>query len=147
MGDVTERLPLVDPLEHGCPRGGRDLPARIRYSLRVARQRHKQRIVKGRGERIFLGRGSGSVFLVDQQIASARAEFFKGDACQGRSMGRCPSVPVRLFMHLSSNYRTYVLSHSGPLSVQRLDMVDKSISHHSTYFRLFSVSGQPRQDP
>ena len=31
--------------------------------------------------------------------------------------------------------------------VQRLDMVDKSISHHSTYFRLFFVSGQSRQAP
>jgi len=31
--------------------------------------------------------------------------------------------------------------------VQRLDMVDKSISHHSTYFRLFFVCGQSRQAP
>jgi hypothetical protein len=25
---VTERLPLLDPLEYGCPHGGRDLPAK-----------------------------------------------------------------------------------------------------------------------
>jgi hypothetical protein len=54
-GDVTERFPLRDTLEHGCPCRGRDLPARIRYSLRVARQRQKPRMVKGRGERIFFG--------------------------------------------------------------------------------------------
>jgi hypothetical protein len=35
--DVTERFPLLDPLEHGCPGRGRDLPARIRFGLRVAR--------------------------------------------------------------------------------------------------------------
>src|SRR5260370_39659864 len=35
--DVTERFPLLDPLEHGCPCRGRDLPARISYGLRVAR--------------------------------------------------------------------------------------------------------------
>ncbi|HEX6477761.1 MAG TPA: hypothetical protein VF043_02870 [Ktedonobacteraceae bacterium] len=45
--NVTQRFPLLDPLEHGCPRGGRDLPARIGLSLRVARQRYQQRIVKG----------------------------------------------------------------------------------------------------
>ncbi len=27
--DVTERFPLLDPLEHGCPCRGRDFPARI----------------------------------------------------------------------------------------------------------------------
>ncbi len=35
--DVTERFSLLDTLEHGCPFRGRDLPARIRGSLRVAR--------------------------------------------------------------------------------------------------------------
>ncbi len=54
-GDVTERFPLLDPLEHGSPLRGRDLPARIRYSLKVAGQRQKPRIVKGRDERIFSG--------------------------------------------------------------------------------------------
>jgi len=34
------------------------------------------------------------VFLVDKQIASARAEYVKWDTCQGRPMVRCPSVPV-----------------------------------------------------
>ncbi|MFL5659128.1 MAG: hypothetical protein ACJ8CB_33710 [Ktedonobacteraceae bacterium] len=53
--DVTERFPLLDTLEHGSPLRGRDLPARIRYSLKVAGQRHEQRIVKGTGERIFSG--------------------------------------------------------------------------------------------
>jgi hypothetical protein len=53
--DVTERFPLLDTLEHGSPLRGRDLPARIRYSLKVAVQRHEQRIVKGTGERIFSG--------------------------------------------------------------------------------------------
>src|SRR6266567_6551389 len=51
--DVTERFPLLDTLEHGCPRGGWDLPARISLSLRVIRQRHQQRVVKGRDERVF----------------------------------------------------------------------------------------------
>ena len=37
--EVTERLPLLDPLEHGFPCRGRDLPARSRYGVRVARQR------------------------------------------------------------------------------------------------------------
>ena len=46
------------------------------------------------------------MFLVDKQIASARAEFVQRDACQVRPMARCPSVPVRLFMHLSNNSRT-----------------------------------------
>ena len=54
-GDVTERFSLLDPLEHGCPCRGRDLPARIRSGLRVARQRHQQWMVKGGGERISLG--------------------------------------------------------------------------------------------
>jgi hypothetical protein len=35
----------------------------------------------------------------------------------------------------------------GATVVQRLDMVDKSISHHSTSFRLFFVCGQSRQAP
>jgi hypothetical protein len=38
-GDVTERFPLLDSLEHGSPCRGRDLPARISRGLRVARQR------------------------------------------------------------------------------------------------------------
>jgi len=53
--DVTERFSLLDTLQHGSPFRGRDLPARIRYSLRVAKQRHQQRMVKGRGERIISG--------------------------------------------------------------------------------------------
>ncbi len=53
--DVTERFPLLDTLEHSRPCRGRDLPARIRYGLRVARQRQKPRMVKGRGERIGSG--------------------------------------------------------------------------------------------
>jgi hypothetical protein len=48
-------VPLLDTLEHGFPLRWRDLPARIRYSLKVAGQRQKPRIVKGRGERIFSG--------------------------------------------------------------------------------------------
>jgi hypothetical protein len=53
--DVTERFPLLDTLEHGFPCRGRDLPARarIRCGSRVARQRQKPRMVKGRGERII----------------------------------------------------------------------------------------------
>jgi len=54
-GEVTERFPLLDPLEHGCPGRGRDLPARSRDNLRVARQRYQQRMVKGRGEPILSG--------------------------------------------------------------------------------------------
>jgi hypothetical protein len=54
-GDVTEWFPLLDTLEHDTPLRGWDLPARIDLSLRVSRQRNQQRIVKGRGERIFLG--------------------------------------------------------------------------------------------
>ena len=53
--DVTERFPLLDPLEHGCPCRGWNLPARIRFGVRVARQRYQQRMVKGRGERIISG--------------------------------------------------------------------------------------------
>jgi len=41
------------------------------------------------------------MILVDKQITSTGEELLKGDACQGRPMGRCPSVPVRLFMHFS----------------------------------------------
>jgi hypothetical protein len=37
-------------------------------------------MVKGRGERIFWQGGRGNVFLVDQQIPSTGAKFFKGDA-------------------------------------------------------------------
>src|SRR5258708_35014589 len=54
-GDVTERFPLLDTLEHGSPCPGWDLTARIRYSLRVARQRQKPRMVTGRSERIISG--------------------------------------------------------------------------------------------
>ncbi len=50
--DATERFPLLDTLEHGFPCRGRDLPARISYGMRVAMQRQKPRMVKGRGERI-----------------------------------------------------------------------------------------------
>ncbi len=53
--DVTERFPMLDPLEHGSPCRGRDLPARIRYGLRVARQKYQQRMVKARGEQISFG--------------------------------------------------------------------------------------------
>ncbi len=53
--DVTERFSLLDSLEHGCPFRGRNLPARIRYGLRVERQSYQQRMVKGRGERISSG--------------------------------------------------------------------------------------------
>jgi alpha/beta hydrolase fold len=53
--DATERFSLLNTLEHGSPLRGLDLPARIRYSLRVARQRQKPRIIKGRGERIISG--------------------------------------------------------------------------------------------
>jgi hypothetical protein len=54
-GDVTQRFSLLDTLKHGSPCRERDLPARIRYGLRVARQRPQQRIFKGRGERIIEG--------------------------------------------------------------------------------------------
>jgi hypothetical protein len=37
MGNLTERFPLLDPPEHGCPCQRRDLPARISYGLRVVR--------------------------------------------------------------------------------------------------------------
>ena len=40
------------------------------------------------------------MFLADQEIASTRAEFFKGDACQGRPMGICPSVPVEYLFRI-----------------------------------------------
>jgi hypothetical protein len=49
------------------------------------------------------------MFLVDEQFASPREEVFQGDARQGRPMVRCPSVPMRLFMHFSSINRTFVL--------------------------------------
>src|SRR5205814_6993759 len=45
-GDVTERFPLLDSLEHGCPYRRLYLPVRISYGLRVARQSHQQRKVK-----------------------------------------------------------------------------------------------------
>ena len=78
--DVTERFPLLDTLEDCFPRRGRDLPARIRDGVRVGRQRQKPRMVKGRDERIIPVCGSGSVLLVDKEIASARAEFVQRDA-------------------------------------------------------------------
>jgi len=53
--DVTYRFPPLDTLEHSRPCRGRDLPARIRDGLRVARQRQKPRMVKGRAERIISG--------------------------------------------------------------------------------------------
>jgi hypothetical protein len=53
--DGTERLSLLDPLEHGLPCRGRYLSTRIRDNLRVAIQRHQQRMVKGQGEPILLG--------------------------------------------------------------------------------------------
>jgi hypothetical protein len=54
-GNLSKWLSLLDPLEHGFPCRGRDLPARIRDGLRVARQRQKTRMVKDRGERIISG--------------------------------------------------------------------------------------------
>jgi hypothetical protein len=51
------------------------------------------------------------MFLVDQQIASAREEFFQRDACQVRPLVRSPSVPFRLFIHHSSVTETFVLEH------------------------------------
>jgi|GEM_PF-6796239 len=50
------------------------------------------------------------MLLVVQQIVSAGEEFFKRDARQGQPMARCPSVPVRLFIYLSSIIRTFVLT-------------------------------------
>ena len=52
-GDVTQGFSLLDTLEHGSPFRGRDLPARISYGLRVARQRYQHWIVKRCGERII----------------------------------------------------------------------------------------------
>jgi len=52
---VTEWFSLLDTLEYGSPLREWDLPARIGSSLRVVRQRYRQRMVKGRGERIFSG--------------------------------------------------------------------------------------------
>jgi hypothetical protein len=37
------------------------------------------------------------MFLVDKQIPFTAEESFKRDTCQGRPMGRCPSVPVDSF--------------------------------------------------
>jgi hypothetical protein len=42
-----EWFSLLDPLEHGTPFRRPDLPARIGCGVKVARQRCKQRIVKG----------------------------------------------------------------------------------------------------
>ncbi len=42
--EVTDPFPMLDTLEYGFPYRGWDLPARLRYGLRVARQRHKQRL-------------------------------------------------------------------------------------------------------
>ena len=49
------------------------------------------------------------MFLVEKEIASDRAEFVKRDTCQVRPMARCPSVPVRLFIHLYTITITFVL--------------------------------------
>jgi len=65
-------------------------------------------MINSRCERIISERGSGSVFLVDKKIALAREEFDRWDACQGRPMGRCPSVQLRLFTHFSSITRKIV---------------------------------------
>src|SRR6266852_4126631 len=46
--------------------------------------------------------------------------------------------------YFRASMRRWRLSHIGE-AVLPWDMVDKSISHHSTYFRLFFVSGQSRQ--
>ncbi len=54
-GNLSQWFPLLDTLEHSRPCRGRDLPARIRDGLRVARLRQKPRMVKGRGERIGSG--------------------------------------------------------------------------------------------
>ena len=54
------------------------------------------------------------MFLVEQQITSTREEFFQGDACQGRPVVRCPSVPVDYLYNCSSFNRTIVLK-PGPL--------------------------------
>jgi hypothetical protein len=34
---------------------------------------------------------------VDEEIISTWEKLFEGDACQGRPMGRCPSVPLSCF--------------------------------------------------
>jgi len=52
--DLSQRFTLLDPLQQGRPFRVRDLPTRIRHGGKVARQRQKPRVVKGRGERIFL---------------------------------------------------------------------------------------------
>src|SRR5438552_3055506 len=46
-GNLSQWFSLLDTLEHSRPCRGRDLPARIRYGLSVARQRQKPRMVKG----------------------------------------------------------------------------------------------------
>jgi len=55
MGNLSQWFPFFNTLDHGCPGRGRDLPARISYGRREARQRHQQRMIKGRGERIISG--------------------------------------------------------------------------------------------
>jgi hypothetical protein len=52
MGNLSQRLPLFNTLEYGCPGRGRDLPARIRNSWEIARQGNTQRMIKGKRERI-----------------------------------------------------------------------------------------------
>ena len=46
------------------------------------------------------------MFLVDKQTPSHRAEFSQGDACQGRPMVRCPSVPLYYLYNCSIISRT-----------------------------------------
>jgi hypothetical protein len=49
------------------------------------------------------------MFLVEQQIASAREELFKRDMCQGRPMVRIPSVPLDYLYKCSRYNGTKVL--------------------------------------
>ena len=49
------------------------------------------------------------MILVSQELASATAQLFEWETCQGRLMARCPSVPVDYSYNCSIINRSYVL--------------------------------------
>ena len=83
------------------------------------------------------------MFLVDKQIMATREKYFKGDTCQGRPMGRCPSVPVRFRDHaqdprgvlgMSFSFSLLLMHSTVPLVEERMSQVASTALEHETHF-------------
>jgi hypothetical protein len=93
--NFSQRFTLVNAMKNDVPFSSGYFPMGIIRPWSALRKRRGIRQVSVR-------------VSVDEEIISAWEQFLKRDEGKVRPVVRCPSVPVRLFMHLSSFNRTNV---------------------------------------